>query len=106
LWGGAFRNDWQTSSTVEVSVSRQAELSKTRVAIWAEACCELTDQLKEHVVVVSDLNAILNVAEGKLDAVIDTTGKLWDHAPHAILIEEAGGDVLMAKAGIESISAR
>jgi histidinol-phosphatase len=37
------------------------------------------------------LNAILDLVAGRLEAVIDPTGRSWDHAPAVILVEEAGG---------------
>jgi histidinol-phosphatase len=38
-----------------------------------------------------DLDAILRLAEGEIEAVIDRQGKPWDHAPAVVLVQEAGG---------------
>lgn len=39
-----------------------------------------------------DLDDIIRVAEGHLDAVVDgTNSQIWDRAPLAVLVEEAGG---------------
>jgi histidinol-phosphatase len=38
-----------------------------------------------------DLDAILRLAEGEIEAVIDRLGKPWDHAPAVVLVQEAGG---------------
>ncbi len=82
-------------------MSSETDLSKSRVAVWADSRNELAERLDAHVVVVEtpDLDAILDVAEGQLDAVIDTSGKPWDHAPYTILIEEAGGRYSNVKGG-------
>jgi fructose-1,6-bisphosphatase/inositol monophosphatase family enzyme len=40
----------------------------------------------------SDLDSILPVADGELDALLDTTAaEIWDRAPFIVLVEEAGG---------------
>jgi histidinol-phosphatase len=38
-----------------------------------------------------DLDTILRIAEGELEAIIDRLGKPWDHAPAIVLVQEAGG---------------
>jgi Inositol monophosphatase family len=39
-----------------------------------------------------DLDTIVRVAEGDLEAVVDgTQSQVWDRAPHVVLVEEAGG---------------
>ena len=39
-----------------------------------------------------DLDEIIRVAEGQLDALVDgTNSEIWDRAPLAVLVEEAGG---------------
>ena len=91
--GGAFRTDWESSSTVAIAVSDVADLGESRVSIWMEQPNELTSRIEKDVVVNldADLNSILELAEGKLEAVVDPTGKPWDHAPAVLLVEEAGG---------------
>lgn len=98
--GGAYRNDWAASSTSRISVSDVSELTESKVAVWAEVDDKLASQLKAHVAVVEpDLNAILDVAEGRLEGAVDTTGKPWDHAPYVVLVEEAGGRCSDARGG-------
>jgi histidinol-phosphatase len=60
--------------------------------MWTAEPDERVDRVKRSAIWVEpDLDDILRVVEGKLEAIIDPTGKPWDHAPAVILVEEAGG---------------
>ena len=39
----------------------------------------------------SNLDAILRLVSGELDALVSVDGRPWDHAPAVIIVEEAGG---------------
>jgi len=75
-------------------VSPHNSLAGARVSGWLLN----GDPLKEHLRSLSgwiapvDLDTILRVAEGRLDAVLDgTASKIWDRAPLVVLVQEAGG---------------
>lgn len=89
---GAFRRSRGTVKAAPLQVSGGDVGLASRIAIWEKAGGPLSQALSSrYTVVESDLNAILDVAEGSLDGVIDVHGKPWDHAPYAVLVEEAGG---------------
>jgi histidinol-phosphatase len=75
-------------------VSRQERLADARVSGWLVDDHRFGPALKalpgwtESL----DLDAIIHVAEGRLDALIDgTASRIWDRAPFVILLDEAGG---------------
>ena len=39
----------------------------------------------------ASIDNVLQVISGELDAVVDSRGATWDHAPAVILVTEAGG---------------
>ena len=57
---------------------------------WVRAVTTWTD---------ADMNDILDVAEGRCDAVLSAPGEIWDHAPNQLLVEEAGGRFRDARGG-------
>jgi histidinol-phosphatase len=90
---GAYRSELSPdSSGVRLHVSRQDDLSASRVTVWANEVDPILARLRSQVTWVEpSLDAILHLAEGRLEAVIDRSGKPWDHAPAVIIVEEAGG---------------
>jgi len=75
-----------------LSVSEVRELRDSRVSVWAEHAEPRWERLAARANrVESDLDDILRLAAGELEAVIDVSGRPWDHAPAVILVEEAGG---------------
>jgi histidinol-phosphatase len=90
---GAYRSEIRPGSAdVRLHVSTRAELSGSRVTAWASKVEPALDSLRRQAQWIEpDLDAILHLAEGKLEAVIDRNGKPWDHAPAVVLVEEAGG---------------
>ena len=90
---GAHRSAIAPSSTaVRLHVSSRAQLSASRVTAWTNEAGPALASLRRQVQWVEpSLNAILRLAEGELEAVIDPHGKPWDHAPAVVLVEEAGG---------------
>jgi histidinol-phosphatase len=91
--GGAYRSDLaRRASDVRLRVSTRAELNASRVTVWTNAIGPIVERLRRQAKWVEpDLDAILRLAEGSLEAVIDPNGKAWDHAPLVVLVEEAGG---------------
>ncbi len=91
--GGAFRFDAGSGDTTQLRVSTTSELSKSRVCVWSHQPAETLQAWASGFVLVrpSSLDNILEVAEGGLDAVIESAGKIWDHAPAMLLVTEAGG---------------
>ncbi len=90
---GAYRApEGSPAGTVRLRVSDVCDLSESRVSIWSSETDGRWERLESHAIrVESDLNDILRVAAGELECAFDVTGKPWDHAPLAILVEEAGG---------------
>jgi histidinol-phosphatase len=90
---GAYRSRMTPgSSRVELHVSTQATLCNSRVTVWTNSPSPRVDALRSKTKWVEpELDAILHLAEGRMEAVIDCNGKAWDHAPLLILVEEAGG---------------
>jgi len=77
---------------VRLRVSDTQQLEGSRITLWAHAGDPLAERLRQKASwVQSDLNGILLLAAGEFDAVIDRTGKPWDHAPAVVIVEEAGG---------------
>lgn len=90
---GAYRSEILPSSTgVRLNVSRRAELRTSRVTVWTNEGDPIVDSLSRQAKWTEpNLDAILHLAEGGLEAVIDRNGRPWDHAPAVVLVEEAGG---------------
>ena len=90
---GAYRaGTGSQARPVRLQVSPATELRGSRVTAWADDRSATVVSLKENAVWVEpDLGAILRVAEGELEGVVDPSGKAWDHAPLVVLVEEAGG---------------
>jgi histidinol-phosphatase len=75
-------------------VSRQTNLDDARVSGWLADNHPMGDRLRSCPAWVEprDLDDIMGVVEGSIDAFVDGTNtEIWDRAPHAILVEEAGG---------------
>jgi histidinol-phosphatase len=91
--GGAHRCEIASPvAAVRVRVSTRSELREARVSLWAPAGDARVVRLKKSASwQAPNLDAVLRVAEGELDAVVDPTAKPWDHAPGVIIVEEAGG---------------
>ncbi len=89
--GGAFSSS-PNGGVVRLAASRQSALSESRATVWIEGPSRDVDAVKRHARwVTPTLDSILEVAEGKLEAVIDPGGHPWDHAPAVVIVEEAGG---------------
>jgi histidinol-phosphatase len=91
--GGAFRSDASGANETRLAVSTTSDLAESRVCVWSHQSDERLDELRSGFVLVrpSSLDNILQVAAGELDAVIESRGKIWDHAPAVLLVTEAGG---------------
>jgi fructose-1,6-bisphosphatase/inositol monophosphatase family enzyme len=90
---GAYRSEIAPgSSDFRLRVSTCAELDASRVTVWTNEVDPVLGSLSRRATWVEpNLDAILSLAEGELEAVIDRNGKPWDHAPAVVLVEEAGG---------------
>jgi histidinol-phosphatase len=91
--GGAHRAEISSSAApVRIRVSTRSALREARVSLWAPATDARVVRLKRDASwQTPNLDAVLRVAEGELEAVVDPTAKPWDHAPGVIIVEEAGG---------------
>jgi histidinol-phosphatase len=90
--GGAFRTDPAApGGRVRLRVSSVADISQSRVSLWARTHPALERIERSAIRVAPNLDDILRLVEGELEAVVDVKGKPWDHAPAVVLVEEAGG---------------
>ncbi|MGZ4800295.1 MAG: inositol monophosphatase family protein [Acidimicrobiia bacterium] len=92
--GGAFTQGTGADATVtRLQVSETTDLAQSRITVWRSQTEERLEQLAQGFVLVrpATLDNILQVAGGELDGVIESMGKIWDHAPAAIIVAEAGG---------------
>ena len=77
-----------------LQVSTQESLADSRVSGWLIEGDPLKDRLRSLPAWVEplDLDTIMRVAEGRLEAHLDgTPSQIWDRAPLVVLVEEAGG---------------
>lgn len=91
--GGAHRSElWSAADPVRVRVSACSDLREARVSLWARDGDARVIRLKKRATwVTPTLDAVIRIAEGELEGVIDPTAKAWDHAPGVVIVEEAGG---------------
>jgi len=92
--GGAFKSDADGSGVTELHVSTTSDLAQSRICIWSRQTEARLEEWGRGFVLVRppNLDNILQVIEGQLDAVVDSPGKIWDHAPAVLLVTEAGGN--------------
>jgi histidinol-phosphatase len=94
--GGAYKRGTgagDDATPTPLQVSTTTALAESRVTIWSGATKARLAAIRGACVLVepATLDDILAVAEGELEAVIDSRGKIWDHAPAVIIVTEAGG---------------
>jgi histidinol-phosphatase len=75
-----------------LAVSRTGSLARARVGGLVDPGSPAAAALARHARWVDDeVSVIAALLEGRLDAVVDDGGDLWDQAPAALLVCEAGG---------------
>jgi len=90
LGGGAYRASLSADQRRRVTIP--GETQSSTVGVWEATDGPVAAALGSHRrLPTTDLNDILRVVLGDLDALVDVAGAPWDHAPFAILVEEAGG---------------
>lgn len=91
--GGAFRSNPDGTNATQLHVSTTTELAQARICVWSHHSEKQLKTWGQGFVLVrpASLDNVLQVVEGELDAVIDSAGKVWDHAPLMLLVTEAGG---------------
>lgn len=91
--GGAHRAALGTRTPAErLQVSQAADPERARVVAWAKRDTALVTALEEQKRWIEPtLDAMLDVASGRIDVLIDQLGFAWDIAPAVVLVEEAGG---------------
>jgi histidinol-phosphatase len=91
--GGAYRSELAANAGgVRLAVSRIAELANARVTTWGIVSEAVRGRVEKSANWQRrDADALLELAEGKLEALIEHGGKAWDHAPAVVIVEEAGG---------------
>jgi histidinol-phosphatase len=88
---GAHRTDGD-AGTRRLQVSHVQELSTSRVTLWTHQDDPTIARLNQICRWVQpNLDALLRVAEGEMEALVDRSGKPWDLAPAVVIVEEAGG---------------
>ncbi len=91
--GGAYRHDaGSAEGPTQIKVSTTNDLAQSRVTMWSAGSRGQRKRLRGATVLLeATLDNILQVAQGELEAVVASAGKIWDHAPAIVLITEAGG---------------
>lgn len=92
--GGAHRTDAPPSSgDRRLSVSDVGSLRCGRVSLWMYEPDPLVEEriIRHCQYVEPSLDSLLRLAEGHLEALVDSSGRPWDLAPAVVLVEEAGG---------------
>ncbi len=91
--GGAYRAPIGARTPSErLRVSKTHDATRARVMAWAHKESALAAALRErNLWVEPTLDALLDLACGRIDAVVDHLSFPWDLAPAVPLIEEAGG---------------
>jgi histidinol-phosphatase len=91
-WLGVVDNG-QIVATNRLQVSNVGDLSSSRVSVWpTERRPDLVERLKRAAIWIEPYFGVaLKLLHGDLEAVCACAGGIWDHAPVAVLLEEAGG---------------
>jgi histidinol-phosphatase len=91
--GGAFRAALGSSSTHErLCVSSNDDPARARVMSWLRQDAAVNLRLQQGGSwVAPTLDGALDLAAGRIDALLDDTGYPWDLAPAVLIVEEAGG---------------
>jgi histidinol-phosphatase len=103
LGGGAWRADVSAlDAPTRLRVSTNADLATARIGVWSHPPEERLAELGAAFVIVNPpgMDNILEVAAGELDAVIESRGEIWDHAPMVLLVTEAGGKFRDPQGGV------
>lgn len=88
----------ENASPVRLSTTRH--VSQSKVSVWDLALTERVRKLQEMSVwIPPSLNNMIEFLDGEIDAFVDVIGKPWDHAPVAIIVEEAGGSFQDSQGG-------
>ncbi len=91
--GGAYQDELGApAKSTRLQVRHPPPREQARVMIWAERETSLCRRLKaEQRWLEPTLDAVLDLASGKLDLLIDYVSSAWDIAPGVVLVREAGG---------------
>ena len=74
-----------------LNVSACADLAGAQIRLWNDDVEDAARIRGATTWTDADMNDILDVAEGRCDAVLGVPGEIWDHAPNVLIVEEAGG---------------
>lgn len=98
---GAHRGALESVSSLErLRVSRVTGISDSRIMVWAPPEDPRHDVLRAHARHVEpSIDGVLAVATGRLEAIVDAQGAIWDLAPAVAIVEEAGGRFSDASGG-------
>lgn len=73
-------------------MSRTDQLAQARIGGFVSPESAIAAAIRTHAVWVADpLGGIIDLVEGRVDAVLAPGGAAWDHAPQVLLTTEAGG---------------
>jgi histidinol-phosphatase len=96
-WAAAGRGAYQDelgscAGATRLHVRPQGPVADARVMVWANGETELCRRLKaDKRWVEPSIDGPIDVASGRLDALVDELSQIWDIAPGVILVREAGG---------------
>lgn len=92
--GGAYVRYFADScrEDTRLKVSNTRDLKKARIGGLVDPGSPGRAALAEHAIWVKDeVSVIAALIEGRIDAVLDDGGNIWDQAPAVLLVQEAGG---------------
>jgi histidinol-phosphatase len=89
---GAYTDDPLAHRKVQpLAVSTTGDLRAGRVSGLVEPGNPAARALAQYCTWVDDVCVVGALAEGRVDAVVDDGGKIWDIAPAVVIVTEAGG---------------
>ncbi|MBV9952787.1 MAG: glucose-1-phosphate thymidylyltransferase [Acidimicrobiia bacterium] len=89
-WAAQGAGTW-TSEGERLAVTTTASLDGARLAGYVRPGSRWRAAVAQRAMWLHSASPILDLIEGRLDAILSEGGYPWDHAPAVVLIREAGG---------------
>ncbi|PIQ24613.1 hypothetical protein COW36_11390 [bacterium (Candidatus Blackallbacteria) CG17_big_fil_post_rev_8_21_14_2_50_48_46] len=90
--GAYHAKSFDLDEPLPVNLSLSKHLSQSKIAIWERVQTKRVEKFQDMSVwIPPSLKNMIEFLDGEIDAFVDVIGKPWDHAPVAIIVEEAGG---------------
>ena len=89
-WAASDLGAW-TSDGRQLEVSATSAIEQARVGGYMQPASAWEATVRDQATWVRTRSPIVELIEGRLDAVLSEGGFEWDHAPAVVLVREAGG---------------